>query len=900
MPIPAGTLFDECEVLAPLGAGGMGEVYRARDNRLGREVAIKVLPMQLSGDPERLRRFEQEARAAAALSHPNILVVYRFGSTAQGVSYVVTELLQGQTLRERLEQGPIPVRKTIDFALQIARGLSAAHERGIVHRDLKPDNLYLTRDGIVKILDFGLAKLLSGNLESVNSLATLSSTQPGVVLGTMGYMSPEQVRAQSVDHRSDIFSLGAILYEMLSGKRAFSGATPADTMSAILKDDPPELALSVANLPPALGKIVHRCLEKDPVERFQSARDLAFNLELLTREESGSGSALKAAAMIGNSRRWKLPVLATLALLVAAATGFMLAGWLYPSSPERPPVLMRRLTDFVGVEESPALSPDGETVAFIADVGGHRQLWVRLLSGGSPLQLTHDEADHQFPRWSADSSAILYFSPSANPEESGKIWEVPALGGTPRPIASSFTGGDVSHDGKSLAYFRSFQEQTELVVANRDGSDPRLVSQFPSTLICSDLRWSPDDRLLGFQKGRTFDYDIFTVPVDKAGKSLVEPRKITQDSNPLNGFAWLPDGSGIVYSSSRGDTVLYLPIMNLWSVRLDGKKLRQLTFGEISFMSPDMDRAGNLVATRSNVQFNIWKFPVGGDPKENVARAVQITHQTGVVQTPSIGATEREIAYLSNSGGHGNIWALDTQTGRDRQITFEQDSTKALGVPVWSPDGRHISYVTRSRESWNVDQWIINADGTNPRRVSVGGGWATWSPDGSWLYYAEPRSQSGGYIIKKVTADGANSVRVHDEGERPAVSPDGDLYYTKDLPSQNGAPDLQIFRAHPETADGQPLARIPGSRLPWWLIIQPVLSRDGKALAMALVDGSVTNIWLQPTAGGELRRVTDFGGQATYITRRMAWSLDGKSIYAAIGKGEADIVLFSNLVRQPR
>jgi serine/threonine protein kinase len=251
MPVAAGTQFGDCEILAPLGAGGMGEVYRARDNSLGREVAVKLLPDELASDSERLRRFEQEARVAAALNHPNILTIYRFGEKDGRTPYLITELLQGQTLRERLLTGPIPVRKTVDYALQTTRGLAAAHDRGIVHRDLKPENIFITRDGVVKILDFGLAKLLSSDLDEKD--ATL--TMPGVVLGTAGYMSPEQVRAQASDHRSDIFSLGAILYEMLSGSRAFQGATPADTMSAILKEDSPDLSTRARNLPPALGRL---------------------------------------------------------------------------------------------------------------------------------------------------------------------------------------------------------------------------------------------------------------------------------------------------------------------------------------------------------------------------------------------------------------------------------------------------------------------------------------------------------------------------------------------------------------------------------------------------------------------------------------------------------------------
>ena len=885
MPVAAGTQFGDCEILAPLGAGGMGEVYRARDNSLGREVAVKLLPDELASDTERLRRFEQEARIAAALNHPNILTIYRFGEKDGRTPYLITELLQGQTLRERLLTGPIPVRKSVDYALQTTRGLAAAHDRGIVHRDLKPENIFITRDGVVKILDFGLAKLLSSDLDEKN--ATL--TMPGIVLGTAGYMSPEQVRAQASDHRSDIFSLGAILYEMLSGSRAFQGATPADTMSAILKEDSPDLSTRARNLPPALGRIVHRCLEKDPAERFQSARDLAFNLELLTREDSSSGVVARISQP--TKRRWVAPLVTCCALLVAIGVGWIFGAWLKPPSRQEVPVTLRRLTDFVGMEESPAFSPDGKSVAFTADVSGYRQVWVRLLAGGTPLQVTHDEADHQWPRWSPDSSSLIYFSRSDESAGEGKIWEVPALGGPARPIVSSPAAGDLSGDGKSLAYLRASQGQIELAVADRDGSNSRTLTHLSPNFIYSDVSWSPDGRMIGFQMGRVFNYDIYYVPV--AGG---EAKKITQDSNPLAGFAWLPDNSGVIYSSPRGETVLYLPTMNLWSVSITGKNLRQLTFGEISYISPDVDRSWNVIVARQKVQFDIWRFPITDNPRENVSRAIQITHQTGAVQTPSVNATDREMAYLSDSGGHGNIWILDMQTGKSRQITFEQDPRLALGVPVWSPDGSHIAYVIRSRTGWNVDLWIVNPDGANAHRVSVGGGWAAWSPDSRWLYHAPPKNTEGGFDIRKVSTDGATAVEVRKDSQRPAVAADGTFYYAVELANVNGTADLEILKARPETGPATPLLRISSARLPSWIMPQPVLSPDGNWLAMPLGDGPSSNIWIQPTAAGAMRRITDFGRQATFITRRVSWSPDGKSIYAAVGKGEADIVLLNNLL----
>ena len=288
MALTSGTKLGPYEIQSSIGAGGMGEVYRAHDSRLERTVAVKVLPTSFSADRDRLQRFAQEARAAAALNHPGILSIFDIGDDQQGAPYVVSELLEGETLRDRLRSGPLSSRKTIEYALQVARGLAAAHERGIVHRDLKPENLFLTNDGRVKILDFGLAKLTrpEATPDSADAPTMQPGTEPGLIMGTVGYMSPEQVRGKPADARSDIFAFGAILYEMISGKRAFHGETPADTMSAILKEEVPELSETARNVPPGLERIVRHCLEKNPAQRFHSASDIAFDLEALTEISS--------------------------------------------------------------------------------------------------------------------------------------------------------------------------------------------------------------------------------------------------------------------------------------------------------------------------------------------------------------------------------------------------------------------------------------------------------------------------------------------------------------------------------------------------------------------------------------------------------------------------------------
>jgi eukaryotic-like serine/threonine-protein kinase len=879
-------------VLGAIGAGGMGEVYRARDPRLQREVAVKILPPSFSSDQERLHRFEREAHAAAALNHPNILAVYDIG-TQDGSPYIVSELLEGESLRERLRSGPLSVRKAIECGLEIARGLAAAHDKGIVHRDLKPENIFFTRDGRVKLLDFGLAKLTQAAATSGASETMTVQSNLGSVVGTMGYMSPEQVRGKPADARSDLFAFGVVLYEMISGKRAFHGETPADTMSAILHSEPPELTETNRNVAPALQRIVVHCLEKNPEERFQSMRDVIFDLDGVTAT-SGTIAALpvKRGAYWLNKR---VPVIASI-IVVGALTAYFATRRSTPAA--RVPVAFQQLTDFVGMEESPAISPDGKAVAFSFGETAP-QIWVRLLASGPPLQITRDESSHFFPRWAPDSASLIYFSPSPNPDEQGTISEIPALGGAPRRLASAISGGDLSHDGKHLVYFRLSEGQVELVVTDRDGSNLRRLARLAADYGYWYARWSPDDRLVGYQRGRIFSYDVFAVP-----SSGGEPQRLTRDYKILRGFSWLADNSGIVYSSSRGTSVLYLPTMNLWSVKLDGSGARQLTFGEASYVDPDLDSKGRLPASRIQMDFNVWRFPVSGSPIENVRGAVQVTHQTAHVQTPSLSPGDRELAYLSDSGGHGNLWVMKLGGSDEvRQITFEQDPDVAVGVPVWSPDGRNITFFTRRPDTPNGDQWLVNPDGSNRRRLTNDGGWAAWSPDGKWLYVSPLAGEGKPSTIIKLPVEGGNAVVVRtDDAFGSAPAPDGrTLYFVRQISPVGRGWGLEVHAASPENGPSQLLARFPAWRAPVSIPFstagfQPVVSPDGKWLTLTLVDGSTTNLYLLPTKGGPPRQITSFGSP-TEIARRVSWSSDSMYLYAAVSHKDADVVLLTNLLQ---
>jgi Tol biopolymer transport system component len=802
-----------------------------------------------------------------------------------GTTWIVTELLVGQTLRERIDKGPLSHRTAVDFAIQIASGLAAAHERGIVHRDIKPANLFVTTDGRIKILDFGLAKLTGpdGTGDTTESL-TIGGLKLAPVVGTALYMSPEQVRGLRTDHRSDIFSFGTVLFEMLAGFLPFRRATTPETLSAIVNDDPPD----VPSVDTALARLVRHCLEKEPVARFQSARDLVFHLENLPTTKTGLAAPArrplrrKAVALIGAG---------LVGVSAAALLGYIAGKRAVPPVDSLLVHSVRRLTDFRGFEEFPSISPDRRSVAFTANVTGRRQIFVRLLAGGPPLQITKDPVDHRFPRWSNDASALLYFSPPEPGEPQGTIWSIPALGGSPRHVMASIGGGDISRSGR-LACFGLVDGHIDLMTSALDGSDARSIVRSGAGYHRSP-RWSPDGRWIAFQRGDGVRDDIFVVS-SQGG----EVRQLTRERNLMSGLAWLPDSTGIIYSSSRGSTVPYLPSLGLWEIRLNGEAPRLLTAPDVSYEQPDAHDSGIVAAMRTRMRFDVWKFPFGSDAGDNVRRGVALTHQTGQVLTPTVAPDGDQIAFLSDTGGHSNLWVISSRTGDIRQITFEDDSTVSVGVPIWSPDGSAIAFVSsKGRTGLEFGIWLVNPDGSNLRNVASPGLGMAWAPDGKWLYYVDTSASA----LKKISASGGAPVTVRSEPVRNVIGRSGEtLYYMIERPLIDGRPEFEIRVAVPESGPSRLLARIPASRVATWQIVNPSLSPDGLWLALPLTDGFTTNIWVLSTETGEWRQVTDFGDRAMFIARKVSWSPDGKSIIAAVAEGDGDIVLLDGLIDRPR
>jgi Tol biopolymer transport system component len=772
MSLAPGTRLSQYEIISPLGAGSMGEVYRARDSRLDRDVAIKVLPELMSSEPDRLRRFEVEAKAAAALNHPNILAVYQMGTYA-GVPYLVSELLEGKTLAETVRRGPLPLRLTINYGVQIAHGLAAAHEKGIVHRDLKPDNIFVTKDGRIKILDFGLAKLTQPK-ESVMSLAP-TITMQGVAMGTAGYMSPEQVRGQVVDHRTDIFAFGAILYEMLMGRPTFGRPTSADTMSAILNEEPAPISELAPETPVALQRVVLRCLEKNAEQRFQSASDLAFALEAL------SGSAIAAPTgthAIPKQDRKKedrrdrkdgkkdgpgrsATVLVAAALVIVVAVVAYL--WIEPAAAPR-------------VANYLQLTHDGQPKSLIGTDGSRLYLGVGVgssgsfafhgiaemsVSGGEPRRISVMPSPDMVPvDLSPDGSELLVVDGQGAPPR-GPIWSLPILGGSPRRLADA--SGETaawSPDGKMLAY----SNLSDLFVAKADGTEARKVLSVKGDI--KNVAWSPDNAHVRFdttESAGTIGQQL-AWEVSAAGTEL--HRLLEGWHDPPNECCgkWTPDGKYFVFQSRS----------QIWALPRSGSLLHPdpkpvaLTSSPLSLSTPLPSKDGKKL------------FVIGrtyrGELTRYDSKAAKFSSFLGGISAEYVAFSKdgRWVTYVSYR--EGTLWRSKLDGSNRLQLTYPPMYPL---LPRWSPDGKNIIFfefaVSAARPARIYE---VSAQGGSPRQLMPDDPRQqldpNWSPDGTKIVFSnESNDPTSAIHVLDVASHKVSDLPGSEGSYSPRWSPDG-------------------------------------------------------------------------------------------------------------------------------
>ena len=677
---------------------------------------------------------------------------------------------------------------------------------------------------------------------------TSGGTLAGTVLGTAAYMSPEQARGGSVDARTDIWAFGCVLFEMITGLRAFGGDSVSDTLVQVIARDPDWSCLP-QRTPHAIQRLLRRCLQKDARRRLRDIGDARLELEEL-HEEAASRTPVTAGRM-GRD------------------------------------VQLLRLTDTVGMAGAPAVSPDGKMVAFVAVTAGRRQIWVRLLAGGAPLQLTRDDADHDEPRWTPDASALVYHVPHG--ETGGNLWQVSALGGAPRRITPALGGADVSHDGRRLAFFRRTADGMALVVSELGGSSARTLLTVPPEFAGDRPRWSPDDRSLAIQRsGLMFDNRLETVDVASG-----ETRTVVR-TGWLRGHSWLADGSGLVYSSATGSTMAYPPTSNLRLVGCGGSGDRQLTFGDVSFFEPDVDVAGRLLASRAQSRSDVWSFPIDGTPRENVANAVRVTRQAGQIQVPSVSPDGQEIVYISDNGGHSNLWVAALDGSSIQQITFESDPAVSIGLSLWDPSGERILFLRA--HGAQIDVCMVSRDGGAVETLVPRALGPCWSGDGRFVYF----SREGGRLERLDVESGAIVLVRSDRAIGPALPRENGVLFFSRLPELPFAPGghTEVCRAAPEDGAPQVLARVASSRVPLAprISLHAAASPDGRWLAVPLVGGATVDIWLIPTAGGPMQPLTDFGERPVLIARQVSWSPDSQRVYAAVADTSAEIVLLEGLL----
>ncbi len=803
-----------------IGAGGMGEVFLAHDDELGRNIAIKLLPPHLAADAEHLGRLRNEARSASSLNHPNIVTIYEIGRDDSQRAFMAMEYVDGQTLREMMRSGALPVRKALQLATQLADGLAAAHKRGLVHRDLKPENVMITSDGVVKILDFGLAKSFDTGT---------GASEPGMLVGTYSYMSPEQARAGEIDYRSDQFSFGAILYEMLTGSRAFDGASGVETLFMVVRDEPAPLSAIASHVPAPLRWIVDRCLSKDPEDRYVSTRDLARDLQYLRDHFSEAGTATpireKDPLATRLRKRWPMAAAVVFALLASS----LLTAWV--RRPEPRAITSERYLTYSGHDFSPAVSPDGKLIAFASSRDGKQRIWLKQVAGGSEVALTPGGDD--FPRFAPDSSAIVYIH--AEPGQRGELWRVPVVGGEPRKILDDVGSADFSRDGKRIAFTRNGNgvARTDLWIADADGSNARELAR--TDIGTAHPRWSPDGKSIAVvtpRGGRVMQSVILFDALTGTAKTLTSPPK----AGEVSSVVWTADGRHIIYV--RAESVEAVVGSSAKIVRHDVRSDTSEVIGWSSHNGVVLDLLadGRIVLDSRSPRDNLRE--IGGETEKWVTRGNSSDRQ------PAYSPDGKALLFTSNRSGNLDLW-LTTIDGVVRRVT---DDASEDWDPAFTPDGKKI--VWSSGRSGNLEIWIANADGTGAKQISRDGVDAENPPatrDG-WIVYNSFNPQKAG--IWKVRADGTQATHlVKARTSLPEVSPDGQ-YVSYLADSRTAQAKIRVARVSDGTDMGVAIP-IRGIRRTSAILGRSRWMPDGKAIAfLAQNEEGLNGVFVQDFVPG--------------------------------------------------
>ena len=929
----AGQLVKHYEIIAPIGEGGMGEVYLAKDTILGRRVALKVLPEYVGKDPDRLRRFKQEARSASTLNHPNVCVIHEIGETDDGRPFIAMEHIDGLTLRQRMNDRAMKLGDVLEIAIQLADALTAAHEAGIVHRDIKPENIMIRRDGYVKVFDFGLAKLTERRHSGAN--ATLSTllvnSSPGTVMGTAAYMSPEQARGVSVDERTDIWSLGVVLYEMVSGRPPFVGQTPTDVVVAIVEKDPPTISQYITAAPPELERIVRKALRKDTAERYQIVKEMAIDLRSLrkdleldsqldrsiapaatgeARTASGSefagaptgkdraidtdqleASRLTTVGLRSSRSRWPTR-LVVVAILLVIITGAVFVAYKFINRSETTHARFQRINVTKLTTNGNALfasiSPDGKYVAYVKSENGKESLWLRQVGSAGNLEVVQSrEGRYLGVAFSLDGNSIYYGYATSGATDTAEIYKVPSLGtGAPPTKVNPEEGPrSLSHDGKRIAFLRhSGVNQTDtLLVARADGSDEQtlVTRKWPDRFAwdwSSAPAWTNDDQNLDLplisSDANGFYLTIYELRLADR-KETILPLSAQRFEQP--GSVSLLSDTTAVLLSARAQGASFTQI---WYLGRDGSA-RTLTNDLSDYRAVILTAdSKSLVTTQTQTLANIWVAPKGDS-----AHTTQITSGLGRYFDLSW-APDGKIVYASDASGSADIYEIGANGANVRQLT---SGVKRNYAPAVSPDNRFI--VFHSNRAGVFQIWRMDRDGSNPVQLTFGNSeshWPQFSVDGKSVVY-EHFEAGVTATLWRVPIEGGTPVKVTDGfAVRPTVSPDGKWlgFWFNDGQSQTPW-RLALFSLESgkqvRTFDVAPTVQIGWDTLLRW-------SADSQSLTYVDNRGGMENLWGQPIDGGPAKQLTDFKDRNIFS---FDWSRDG-SLVTSKGVITSDVVLISD------